>query len=435
MNVAIYSFFISLALRMTVITAFVMLIKLIFRNKLSAAAHCAMWIILPIQTLFCVANIEIPSRASIYNAMPDVAIPAVTEAADVSAVYDFYNLIALIYLVGVVALALWYVSVYIIHCINVLKLEKISNQNIIERLTAIKAQLGINHDIVISKGKYTHMLANIVVLAEDSKEADIDQILTHELYHYKNKDNLKIWIGMAVLCINWFNPVIWLAFVRFKLNIEMYCDECVIKQSGKRKEYAKVLVKTANRNVRYVQGITSASNGLNEVSRRVRRIIAQKKQKPIWLITAILASVCIACLCLTDATTNVVTDTVPEINNTPEPVESVREMVESVIIPEEDKSTAVDMPTAKPHETSVPMINGQSGSVESMPNPIATPDSTVNITPSMPEAAETNKKEWGKKVSESANGSKETYLREDGSTVVLQYDEGELQAGYIIGGE
>ncbi len=215
----------------------------------------------------------------------------------------------------------------------------------------------------------------------------------------------------------------------------MYCDECVIKQFGKRKEYAKILVKTANRNVRFVQGISGASNGLNEVSKRVRRIIAQKKQKPVWLITAILASVCIACLCLTDATTNVVTDTLPEINNTPEPVETVREMIESAIASEEDTTAAVNMPTAKPHQISVPMVSGQSGSVENIPNPIAAPDPAVSITPSMPEEAQTTTKEWGKKVGESANGNKETYLREDGSTVVLQYDEGELQAGYIIGGE
>ncbi len=415
MNSAIYSLFVSLAVRMTVITLFIMLIKLIFKNKLSAASHCAIWGVLPVQTIFCLTDIKIPSKASIYNAMPEIGIKTALRA---ESTYDFRNLIAAIYIIGVMLLALWYVVAYIIHFIRVLKAEEITDDISLKQLAEVKVQLGVKKDIILRSGGYAHTVLNTIVLPIGYSKSEIRQILTHELYHYKHKDNLKLWIAVAVICLNWFNPIVWLAFMQLRLDIEMYCDDSVIKMNGSRKDYARVLVKTANNNIHFVPGTSGAANSTNEVSKRVKRIVIWKRKKPIWFIAAMFSTLCVACLCLTNAANKAVENVAPTVIETPKAVDSIPKMADA-ILPAPSQPTA--NPTLPP-QSSTPKRSSATAVPSSAP--IDVPENNVSEGQNI-----------GERTSVSANGSKETYAREDGSTVILQYNEGELETGYIIEGD
>lgn len=456
MNAAIYSLFISLALRMTVVTAFVMLIKLVFRDKLSAAAHCAIWVILFAQSVFCLGNIKIPTEISIYNMVSESIVnqpPAAVQAA--SSGVDIRNIIALIYGLGVAICAAWYLSVFVIHRIKVEKSETVTNAETLGILRDVKYKLDIMNTIVLKRGSYAHTLLNMVVLPDGYGVEEQRQILLHELCHHKHKDNMKLWAAVVVICLNWFNPLIWIAFGRFRRDIEMYCDDSVLKLTDSRKEYARVLVKTATDHIRFVPGVVGAANGTHEVAKRVKRIAAWKKKKPVWLIIAMISSVCVSCLCLTDAVSVAVENTAAEITATPEPVDMVPAIAD-IVKPSAEPETSGDNSAAAPESAAAPQARRQRDAQQAAASNPTAPQSAAsqaqpqaNTNAQQPEASEAvtqqkepqvssdaavSESEIGSRHNVSANGSKETYSRDDGKTVVLQYDGDNLQTGYIIDG-
>ncbi len=463
MNSTIYSLFISMALRVTVITAFVMLIKLVFRQKLSAAAHCGIWLIPVVQVMFCIGNVSIPAKTSIYNVVEGVTVPADVIAAQQTAAHtDVRNIIALVYCIGTAVLALWYLTVFLLHRYRTSKLETVDDAETLRILSGLKSVLGIGGEIKLRRGKFAQTLGNTVILPGGYSYDEQRQIMLHELCHYKNKDNVKLLIAAAVICLNWFNPLVWLAFRRFRSDIEMYCDDNVMKLTDSKKEYAMVLVKTAAEHTRFVPGAAGVSNSKHEVARRVRRIASWKKKKPVWLVAAVCACVTVSCLCLTDAVSTAVentvdaaaapepVDVVPAIietvtsQNTPEPTEAPAEPEPEYSEPRTRQSTAAvqDNDTAQDDAAGERAESGGTYSYAPETDTVyeaenaaayAEPEEPVQ-EPETAAPEEDIYSSLGEPESVSANGNKETYSLDDGRTAVLHYDGGELETGYIING-
>ena len=57
-------------------------------------------------------------------------------------------------------------------------------------------------------------------------------IVAHERHHIRRGDPLWKLLGYAALCTHWFNPLVWLAFCLAGKDMEMSCDEAVIKRLG-----------------------------------------------------------------------------------------------------------------------------------------------------------------------------------------------------------
>ena len=120
-------------------------------------------------------------------------------------------------------------------------------------------------------------------------------VFAHELIHYRHRD---LWLNVAaaaVICIFWWNPVMWLAFRRFRRDMEVYCDYDAVRLLDDKKGYARTLVRAAAGSSRFVVGTTSLIGGEKEVSRRVKALAAFKKPKT-WvcvLAAGILLGVCV----------------------------------------------------------------------------------------------------------------------------------------------
>lgn len=59
-----------------------------------------------------------------------------------------------------------------------------------------------------------------------------DYIIAHEQTHIRRFDYLVKPIAFFALCLHWFNPIIWLSYFLFCKDMEMSCDESVLKRSG-----------------------------------------------------------------------------------------------------------------------------------------------------------------------------------------------------------
>lgn len=460
MDSIVYPLIISLAVRMTVAAVFVMLIKLIFRNRLSAGMHCAAWWILFIQLIFCIGNVSIPARTSIYNIVPDAGeVITQAETAHTAASADVSGIAVWIYVSGAFAMALWFAVIFFSFRRSVLRLEVINDPATLEILKDVKKKLDVGDDITLRRGELAQMTGRTVILPDGFSGDEQRNILLHELCHYKNKDNLKLCAALFLLCLNWFNPVIWIAFSVYRNDIEMFCDENVMKVTDSKKEYAKVLIKTASSRSRFIPGATSVSGGRREVKQRVKNIAAWNKKKRVWMIAAALLCVSSCCLCLTDAVSIAVENTV-EVIATPEPAavltkptaEPQESGASAVTEPETTEAedyepaatpapvrTKAPEPAAEPvreqsysysaPETEAPMAEQKASEETGITAVVTEPESQTE--PENDEAA-SKYPELGTPESVSANGSKETYSLEDGRTAVLHYDGDTLETGYII---
>ena len=107
-------------------------------------------------------------------------------------------------------------------------------------------------------------------------------IVAHERHHIRRGDPLWKLLGYCALCLHWFNPLVWLAFCFAGKDMEMSCDEAVIKRLGEhiRADYSQALLRLATHK-RIVSGMPLAF-GEGDTKGRVMNMAKWKKPK-VWV--------------------------------------------------------------------------------------------------------------------------------------------------------
>ncbi|MBR3058964.1 MAG: hypothetical protein IKG93_13500 [Clostridiales bacterium] len=137
------------------------------------------------------------------------------------------------------------------------------------------------------------ILSPIIVLPAVVDASEKEYLLCHEKVHIKNKDNLTRALGLFIVCIHWFNPLVWIAYKCFCNDLEMRVDEEVIDRIGTsiKKDYCLSIVNHAMSGARYkVSGASFAKRTLSgmEVKMRIKNLIRYKKDSKL---VAVLVSV------------------------------------------------------------------------------------------------------------------------------------------------
>ena len=137
-------------------------------------------------------------------------------------------------------------------------------------------------------------------------EEDIPFVLAHEQTHIQRKDNWWKPLGFVLLMIHWFNPVMWLAYVLFCRDIELACDEKVIKKLGRRAraDYSKALLACSS-NRKMIAGCPVAFGEVG-VKERVKNVLSYKRPGFLLVLATIIAGLILAVCFLTDPVTDVV---------------------------------------------------------------------------------------------------------------------------------
>lgn len=119
-------------------------------------------------------------------------------------------------------------------------------------------------------------------------------IVRHEQVHIRRKDYLIKIIACFITCIHWFNPLVWLSFILMTRDMEMSCDETVIKELGGniKKEYSASLLSLAAGR-RMPEGMPLAFGG-NSVKNRIKNVLNYKKPG-IWAIVISVLVVVFVC--------------------------------------------------------------------------------------------------------------------------------------------
>ena len=131
-----------------------------------------------------------------------------------------------------------------------------------------------------------------IYLPSSLSEQEQAYIILHEQHHIRRLDHVVKGLSFLALCIHWFNPLVWTAFVLSGKDMEMSCDEAVVKQLGEgiRGDYSASLLSLATGR-RIIAG-TPLAFGEGDTKSRIKNMLNWKKPK-VW-VTAVAAVACVA---------------------------------------------------------------------------------------------------------------------------------------------
>ena len=334
----------NLSIAVTAATVLVLLIKLLFGNQITPRGHMRLWLLVAVSFIFSpIAEFMPESSLAVRNWLPQsestvetvwvepyedlnargfaieeqgnyyivqkdhlslrVPFSDKTLDAEFAATTSRAKLENWLWFAGMVLTGIWLLTG---NCIQKRKLKALPDSRdaaLLAELEAVKVLVGVNDKvrICIKEGAETTFLTRmrgqyVIALESGFDAAERRQVLLHELTHLKHGDLGGNQSAALILAICWWNPVIWLAFRRFRRDMEVYCDYDAARLSGDKKAYATTLVKVAAGTERFVLGTTSFIGGEKEVSVRVKALAAFKKPKT-WIAAAAVLALVIGCVC------------------------------------------------------------------------------------------------------------------------------------------
>lgn len=137
-----------------------------------------------------------------------------------------------------------------------------------------------------------------ILLPTDWRSGQSELILLHERIHIRRLDNLWRLIALLTACIHWFNPLIWLFLRCFLTDLELSCDEAVLRSltPAQRTDYAHTLLDSLQR-----RSLLASPFGHARTPQRIRNILSYRNLS--WGATLLLcvAAACISAALLTNA--------------------------------------------------------------------------------------------------------------------------------------
>ena len=125
-----------------------------------------------------------------------------------------------------------------------------------------------------------------IYLPNHLTESEKSYVLLHEQTHIKRLDHIVKLIFFIVTCIHWFNPLVWIAFYLMGEDMELSCDEKVVKQMGSsiKKEYSSSLLSMSTG--RRILGGSPIAFGENNTEGRIKNILNYKKPS-LWVLIVV----------------------------------------------------------------------------------------------------------------------------------------------------
>lgn len=221
------------------------------------------------QGIVYMAQPEINTGISPLNNFVNAALPPATPYASANPLQIWVFIGCLIWCAGMALL-------FAYSMITLLKLKK-RLRNSVHCKDNIYVSGGIDAAFVM--GIFQPKIYLPLMLSEQEKE----YILLHEQTHISRFDHVLKIISFLVLCVHWFNPLVWLAFFLSAKDMEMSCDEAVIKKLGNdvKKDYSSSLLTLAAG--RRIIGGTPLTFSEGDTKGRIKNVLNYKKPS-LWAL-------------------------------------------------------------------------------------------------------------------------------------------------------
>lgn len=304
---ALFLKILNLSITASYVIAAVVLLRLIFRKKAPKKLICALWALVGLR-LVCPFSLEsvlslIPSAETVPPEI--VSSPAPQIASGFAAFNSFVNPV----LSGTFAPA---------------PEQSVSPMQILTEVGAwvwIAGMLAVCLYGLVSYGRLKRKMSDAVLLSGNIfqsekaespfilgfirpkiylpfslSSADRENVIAHETAHLKRKDHIIKPLAFLLLAVYWFNPLVWVSYVLLCRDIELACDEKVIRDLSEdsRKEYAKSLLDCAVKR----KSIAACPLAFGEVGVKTRiKGVMNYKKPAFWVILITIAAIIVTSVC------------------------------------------------------------------------------------------------------------------------------------------
>ncbi len=140
------------------------------------------------------------------------------------------------------------------------------------------------------------VLRPVILMPKDTdwgNRRQVEYMLCHEYVHIRRFDALGKGLVAAALCVHWFNPLVWAMYILFNRDVELACDEQVLRRlgAGERRDYALALIRMEERRAVPAPFVSHFSKNTTE-----ERIVSIMKYKKASVLSVILAVALIVCM-------------------------------------------------------------------------------------------------------------------------------------------
>lgn len=274
--------------------ALLLVVKAMFRDKLTPRWQFSTWSVLALVLLIPVTQrsrfflidwslwVEF-ARAMLTGEHTFTQVSSPLPLPPAHAPVTVWDWLFLVYFVGVLLLALHYLWTYA-------RLRRALHQgepvcgDTLSRIEDVAAQYGLKTCPAVEiEGLSSAFICGVFspILALPAGEETDDKVLLHELMHLNHDD--AFW-GMVIAffrCLHWCNPILWICANQASNELESLCDQRVLEalDGEERRDYGHILLSMANERYARTPGTSSMANGGKNIRRRIEAI-ARFKQYP-----------------------------------------------------------------------------------------------------------------------------------------------------------
>ena len=160
----------------------------------------------------------------------------------------------------------------------------------------LKRSLSIRQTETIAAPLSYGVIRPVILMPKNTEWKNIYQlryVLEHEYVHIRRLDMLTKLIMIAAECIHWFNPLVWVMYILFNRDLELSCDETVVRRFGMdiKSVYATALISMEEKK----SGLTPLCNSFskNAIEERIRAIMKIKKTSKFAVIISAVLVICV----------------------------------------------------------------------------------------------------------------------------------------------
>lgn len=221
---------------------------------------------------------KINSGIEVVDSFVSQSLPAPTAGASANPLQIYVEIGAYIWILGMIALL-----VYSLVSILILKRQLKSAQLIEKNIFEAK---NLKTPFVLGLIRPKIYLPAVLNVSERS------YILLHEQSHIKRKDHIIKVLAFITLSIHWFNPLVWIAFILMNTDMELSCDERVLKEIDEeiKKPYANSLLSLATG--KHILNGGPLAFGEGNVKGRIKNVLNYRKHS-FWVIVVSIITVII----------------------------------------------------------------------------------------------------------------------------------------------
>ncbi|MDF1617902.1 M56 family metallopeptidase [Petrocella sp. FN5] len=219
---------------------------------------------------------QVNSGIEVVDSLVSNSLPAPNVGASVNPLQIYTEIGTYIWILGIMVLLIYSV-------VSVLRLKRqLKGAQLIEQ--------NIYHAQKLKTPFVLGLIRPRIYLPVDLSTTERSYILLHEQTHIQRKDHIIKILAFIILSIHWFNPLVWIAFLLMSTDMELSCDERVLKEMNEeiKKPYANSLLSLATG--RHILNGSPLAFGEGNVKGRIINVLNYKK--PVfWVVIVALITV------------------------------------------------------------------------------------------------------------------------------------------------